>query len=169
MTIPNITNLIQINIYKITFAVFALMECDSNNLVDSVTAPTKCRPCSDFLLYCASCSSPVVCTSCVTGWWLVKGGCTNISNCFRVVQNYSMSTSTCIACFPGFNFNLSLCSSCPSGYWIVTSHCTNILGCVSTALVGGQSVCIFCDFSKRYSLDNKTCGCVLGFYMGAAS
>ena len=131
----------------IAYSLLALMECDIYSLVDVPAAPTRCHPCSDIIFNCLICNDLKICTYCMVGW-PVTGGCTNVSQCISVVQNYSTNTSTCTACSSGIISNSSLCP-CPTGFWFVTSHCTNIIGCIATRLVGSQVICLTCDLSKR--------------------
>jgi len=133
---------------SIVYSVFTLIECDIYNLVAVPGAPTQCHPCSDVMFHCLICTSPTKCINCIVGW-PVAGGCTNVNQCIRVVQDYLTNTSICMACSPGFILNNSLCP-CPTGYWITSSHCTNIIGCLTTTLISNQVICLTCDLSKRY-------------------
>ena len=142
------------------------MECDIYSIVDVPAAPTQCHLCSDVIFHCLICTSPTKCINCMVGW-LVAGGCTNVSKCISVVQNYSTKISMCTECYQGFVLNNNSLCSCPTGYWIVTSYCTNIIGCIVTKFIDSQVVCSACDLSKKLSLTNSICECMPGFYINS--
>ena len=101
---------------------------------------SRCIRCQDVIFHCLICTNQTTCINCMVGW-PVAGGCTNVSQCLSVVQNYSINTSICIACSPTFILNSSLCS-CPSGYWgVVMTYCTNIIGGITTRLISSQAIC----------------------------
>jgi len=108
---------------------------------------SQCSFCSDVIFHCLICVNGTKCIDCMVGW-PVAGGCTNVTQCVSVVQNYLTRSSPCTTCRPGFTLNNSLCS-CPNGYWVIVSYCINIVGCVATRLIGSQAICSACDPSKR--------------------
>jgi len=182
---PNIYTLIDVNMATITYTVFTMMECDLNNLVDVIGAPTQCYSCSNAIPGCLNCTRSNICVFCGNFYLLnsTSNSCNivcNITNCISctIVSN----ALNCASCNTGYHSNSSNCNTqcgdgfatpdeqCDVGNTLGTSGCSSTcqisLGWNCTLNASNFSTCYQCKSNCASCLNATQCiSCLTGDYM----
>jgi len=120
------------------------LDCNSTNCLICLTgyyvdASNLCQLCNLNLCDCLACSSALVCTQCLNGYYLVNDTCTS---CASIAGCQSCSNSSvCTLCASGFYNNGGVCVVCSQGCVICTDSSCAI--CDSMSYMANGS-CLSC-------------------------